>query len=82
MANTHPERGACLPPFLQLSNFDSNAGCMPAVNPLPVSSRADRILDTASRLCAPVPTLNGTVTCCLPCPFTDWVYSDGEWACS
>ncbi|KAL6715922.1 hypothetical protein ACLMJK_006883 [Lecanora helva] len=52
------ERGACTPPFLQLSKFDSTVGYLPG------------------RFCAPVPTLEGTVNCCLPCPITDWVYSD------
>ncbi|CAD6564432.1 MAG: hypothetical protein ASARMPREDX12_002659 [Alectoria sarmentosa] len=28
------------------------------------------------RFCAPVPSAHGTVDCCLPCPITDWVYSD------
>lgn len=28
------------------------------------------------RFCAPVPSAEGTVDCCLPCPITDWVYSD------
>ncbi|SLM34364.1 GPCR, family 2-like [Lasallia pustulata] len=28
------------------------------------------------RLCAPVPTLKGTINCCLPCPMTEWVYPD------
>ncbi|KAG8527042.1 uncharacterized protein KY384_008471 [Bacidia gigantensis] len=29
-----------------------------------------------SRFCAPVPSLEGPIDCCLPCPITDWVYSD------
>lgn len=28
------------------------------------------------RFCAPVPSAEGMVDCCLPCPITDWVYSD------
>ncbi|KAL8905531.1 MAG: hypothetical protein Q9171_006627 [Xanthocarpia ochracea] len=29
------------------------------------------------RFCAPVPSLGGTIECCLPCPVTSWIYSDG-----
>lgn len=38
---------------------------------------ADMHSDLQGRLCAPVPSAEGTVDCCLPCPITDWVYSDG-----
>ncbi|EMC95002.1 hypothetical protein BAUCODRAFT_72633, partial [Baudoinia panamericana UAMH 10762] len=31
---------------------------------------------TRGRLCAPIGGLPGTPTCCLPCPATDWSYSD------
>lgn len=34
-------------------------------------------LVVAGRLCQPFPTLQGNVSCCLPCPATDWIYSDG-----
>ncbi|KAL9103423.1 MAG: hypothetical protein Q9163_001525 [Psora crenata] len=30
----------------------------------------------SGRFCAPVPTTEGSIDCCLPCPVTDWVYSD------
>lgn len=39
---------------------------------------ADMRLDLQGRLCAPVPSAEGMVDCCLPCPITDWVYSDGS----
>ena len=35
---------------------------------------ADLKVDNASRLCS---TTLG-LTCCLPCPLTDWVYPDGK----
>lgn len=77
MANTTLERGACTPPFLQLENFDSTVGCKDSIirtlsRPL-IRSHSD----LPGRFCAPVPTAQGTVNCCLPCPITDWVYSDG-----
>ncbi|KAL8755290.1 MAG: hypothetical protein Q9199_003756 [Rusavskia elegans] len=28
------------------------------------------------RFCAPVPSLGGSIECCLPCPATSWIYSD------
>ena len=39
---------------------------------------ADPSADLPGRFCAPVPSVEGTIQCCLPCPITDWVYSDGE----
>ena len=33
--------------------------------------------DLPGRFCAPIPSLKGPIDCCLPCPVTDWVYSDG-----
>ena len=38
----------------------------------------DTIADLPGRFCAPVPTIEGIIDCCLPCPVTDWVYSDRE----
>lgn len=58
MANLTYERGACTPPFLQMSQFPISDGYLPG------------------RFCAPVPSIEGTIDCCLPCPLTDWVYSD------
>lgn len=40
-------------------------------------ARTNAYADIKGRFCAPVPSLEGTITCCLPCPITDWVYSDG-----
>ncbi|KAL8848428.1 MAG: hypothetical protein Q9221_006535 [Calogaya cf. arnoldii] len=28
------------------------------------------------RFCAPVPSMGGSIECCLPCPVTSWIYSD------
>ncbi|KAL8840327.1 MAG: hypothetical protein Q9170_001342 [Blastenia crenularia] len=28
------------------------------------------------RFCAPVPSARGSIECCLPCPVSDWIYSD------
>jgi len=78
MANTTAERGACAPPFLQLSNFDSTVGCKkPSLMDFP-RYFAETSTVLPGRFCAPVPTAQGTVECCLPCPVTEWVYSDGE----
>lgn len=30
------------------------------------------------RLCATIPSGSGLLTCCLPCPSTDWVYPDSR----
>lgn len=32
--------------------------------------------DLDGRICAPVPSLQGVIECCLPCPIADWVYTD------
>lgn len=36
------------------------------------------LLVAAGRLCSVVPSAEGMIDCCLPCPATDWVYSDSE----
>ena len=76
MANLTMERGACAAPFLQRSQFDSSVGCK---NTAIENGRTllIHLADLPGRFCAPVPTAEGTVDCCLPCPITDWVYSDG-----
>ena len=77
MANLTYERGACTPPFLQLSKFQSSNGCKPACFLLNCLSCSQDV-DLPGRFCAPVPSVQGTIDCCLPCPLTDWVYSDSE----
>lgn len=79
MANTTLERGACTAPFLQLSKFDGTAGCKVSILEITILNIAKTSTDLSGRFCTPVPTAQGTVQCCLPCPITDWVYSDGEW---
>lgn len=78
MANTTMGRGACTAPFLQLSNFDSTEGCKGSWLGTITQNSAKRLADLPGRFCAPVPSAEGIIQCCLPCPITDWVYSDGE----
>ena len=78
MANVTMERGACTAPFLQLTNFKSSVGCKKLVPMVVILKLTETSTDLPGRFCAPVPTAEGTVDCCLPCPITDWVYSDGE----
>ena len=79
VGNITAERGFCTPPFLELSNFDSTVGCKNrSGKPDHTQHLADPLTDLPGRFCAPVPSVNGTVNCCLPCPITSWVYSDGE----
>lgn len=79
MANITVERGACSAPFLQMSKFDRTAGCKNSILTITTQNLAETSTDLDGRFCAPVPSAKGTVQCCLPCPITDWVYSDGEW---
>lgn len=78
MANITVERGACTAPFLQMSKFDGTAGCKNSISIITTQNLAKTSTDLNGRFCAPVPSAEGTVQCCLPCPITDWVYSDGE----
>lgn len=36
------------------------------------------VLDLAGRWCTPYPVGDETVSCCFPCPFTEWQYADGK----
>ena len=78
MANATAGRGACPTPYLQLSDFPSKLGCESIVlSTDAIESFTKRQADQPARFCAPVPTIGGPIDCCLPCPITDWVYSDG-----
>lgn len=79
MANTTISQGLCTAPFLQLSNFPSNRGCGSQTGCSNELYLQDA--DTSGRFCAPVPTTQGIIDCCLPCPLTDWVYGDGTPTC-
>lgn len=42
--------------------------------------QADKFSDGGfldGRLCQPTQSTGGNVTCCMPCPITDWIYADG-----
>jgi hypothetical protein len=53
-----------------LSNSFPELACL-------VTAKLLTSLVISGRLCLPTPTLVGNVSCCLPCPSTDWTYSDG-----
>ena len=78
MANITVGRGACSAPFLQLTKFPGNVGCEKQRLGIVSCQLAKTFTDLDGRFCAPVPTAEGTVECCLPCPITDWVYSDSK----
>lgn len=77
MANTTYERGRCARPFLELSKFSTAGGCMSASSLL-VLVWCLQTTVIEGRFCAQMPSAQGIVDCCLPCPMTDWVYSDSE----
>lgn len=78
MANATAGRGSCPAPYLQLSDFPSKLGCEYTIRSAdPVERCTNRKADLPGRFCAPVPTIQGPIDCCLPCPITDWVYSNG-----
>ena len=69
-------QGLCPGPFLEQALFPSSGGCsFSALLHCLTVSLMEAVLP--GRFCLPTPTVNGTVSCCLPCPATDWVYSDG-----
>ena len=77
MANITSSQGDCPAPFLQLSNFPYRGGCAYFRSLLPsIENHTNVNIVEASRLCAPIPSPHGPVSCCLPCPLTDWVYPD------
>ena len=64
-------QGGCPAPFLEAQLFSSTGGCMlSALSPSKIA--ADQILVIDGRFCSPV----GSITCCLPCPQTEWLYPD------
>jgi hypothetical protein len=64
-------QGGCPAPFLEAQLFSSTGGCM--LSALSLSEiAADRILVIDGRFCSPV----GSISCCLPCPQTEWLYPD------
>ena len=75
MIDTQSLHGACTPPFLQSSNFQSTKGCRSLYLEFKQLC-ADTYLDIPGRFCAQVPSFNGTIECCLPCPLTEWVYPE------
>jgi hypothetical protein len=73
-------QGDCPRPFFQETQFPATGGCMSdSASQLAclVTATLLTCVVLSGRLCLPTPTLAGNVSCCLPCPSTDWIYSDG-----
>jgi hypothetical protein len=74
-------QGDCPQPFFQETQFPATGGCMLSHSSSELACRVTATLLTGvvllGRLCLPTPTLAGNISCCLPCPSTDWIYSDG-----
>lgn len=64
----------CLPPFLDESLFQNSTGCKCISGSAwgTLWTEVDRIPDIDGRFCASL----GDVSCCLPCPMTDFVYPE------
>ena len=78
MANQSFVHG-CAPPLISEGNFPSNEGGMLGFW-TPASWLNAKILtiqaEMSGRLCANINQGLSTLSCCLPCPRTDWAYSD------
>lgn len=65
----------CLPPFLRAADF-TDGGCK-SLEPRYSTNNKPLTLQISvveGRLCQTLPRTN--LTCCLPCPMTEWAYPD------
>ncbi|KAI0848865.1 hypothetical protein F5Y00DRAFT_75769 [Daldinia vernicosa] len=64
-------RGGCPAPFFNELMFPADGGRKSRID-LITECVSNRSIDVDGRICAPFATLS----CCVPCPMTDWAYPD------